>query len=77
MFININISNNVKICIGIGYNYNPPNNNKNYEKFLECIEKLSLQYTHFIFMGDVNLNFLDLNLNIKKKINYFIIQLTT
>lgn len=67
MFINIENSENSEnsICVGIGYN--PPLERNKTEGFLKNLKKFSEDNRHLIFMGDLNLNFLEKD----QKSNFF------
>lgn len=65
-FINIYLSYETKICVGIAYN--PPDNKYKNKSLLNCLHEMSNQYEHVIFMGDLNINIL--KLNIKQNTNF-------
>lgn len=65
MFVEVQIF-NTNICVGVGYN----NGKDGCSKFLGTLEDIvnGKKYDHIIFMGDLNLNFLNKN---EKKVKEF------
>lgn len=59
----------LKICISVGIPYTPPDNKYKNSSLMNCLNEMSDQYEHVIFMGDLNIKYLEVEHYSKRKLH--------